>query len=282
MAFQLVAALPNGQQKSLLNRTEEQTMDHVLEFLREQTVTTRWGNRTQTRQAYELRIYETDPYDKKRSGQLADFLKRKRNVFPRFAKEAQKLLAPSPKARVFVVMPIQGDRFGKQSEQIVHREFNERFDVIERALQGFGCVAIRIDREAPLGGLVDNIKREIRRAQFVVADLTDERPSCYFEVGYAEALRKPVVFVASKESVVDPGAPTKIHFDIHQNVQFFSNHEELEAKLTNAVEQNRDTLLASAEISLAVEWQLRSTAESQRATLAAIRGAQPVVVVDDT
>jgi hypothetical protein len=140
-------------------------------------------------------------------------------------------------------MPIQGDRYGSQSEQNVFKEFNERFEVIEDVLQDFDCVAIRIDKEAPLGGLVERIKTEIRRARFLVADLTDERPSCYFEVGYAEALGRPVVFLASKESVMEPGMPTKVHFDIHQNVQFFTNHNELADKLRTAVERNRAKLV---------------------------------------
>ncbi len=94
-----------------------------------------------------------------------------------------------------------------------------------------------------MGSLVDRIKQEIRRSQFVVADLTDERPSCYFEVGYAEALQKPVIFVASKESVVAPGTDTKVHFDIHQNVQFFANHDELAKKVRDVIEKNREALL---------------------------------------
>jgi hypothetical protein len=32
------------------------------------------------------------------------------------------------------------------------------------------------------------VKEDIRRAHFVLADLTKERPSCYFELGLAEAL----------------------------------------------------------------------------------------------
>ncbi len=113
-------------------------------------------------------------------------------------------------------MPIQGDRYGTQSDQTVYREYNERFARIESVLQEFACVAIRIDKEQALSGLVDRIKEEIRRARFVVADLTDERPSCYFEVGYAEALGRPVIPIASKESVMSPGVKTKVHFDIHK------------------------------------------------------------------
>jgi hypothetical protein len=140
-------------------------------------------------------------------------------------------------------MPIQGDRYGTQSQQNIQREYDERFEVIEAVLQEFGCVAIRIDKESPLGGLVDRIKDEVRRARFLVADLTDARPSCYFEAGYADAQGKPLIYVASRESVMNPGDQTVIHFDIHQNVRFFTNHEQLAEELRAAVERNKERLL---------------------------------------
>jgi nucleoside 2-deoxyribosyltransferase len=115
------------------------------------------------------------------------------------------------------------------------------------------CYAIRIDKEAPLEGLVDRIKEEIRKANFIVADLTDERPSCYFEVGYAEALGVPVIHLASKQSVIYPGTDTKIHFDIHKNVNFFVNHKELEEKLRVSFQKNRERLLAPRTETSAVE-----------------------------
>ncbi|MGE5283184.1 MAG: hypothetical protein ACM3N0_12865 [Chloroflexota bacterium] len=146
-----------------------------------------------------------------------------------------------------MVMPIQGDRYGSQSEQSIHQEYDTRFERIEDTLQEFGCVSIRIDKESPLGGLVERIKDEIRRARFVVADLTDERPSCYFEAGYAEALGKPVIYIASRESIMHPGQSTQIHFDIHQNVKFFSNHDQLAEELRTAVERNEETLLQDPE-----------------------------------
>lgn len=246
-SFHIVAQLPNGHQKSVFNLSHEKALDTVVEFLRDGTLTTRWGNKTQTRQAYEFRVYETDEgYNKRTSGQFADFIKGKRNVFSRFQKEAESRV-PKKRTRVFVVMPIQGERYGTQSQQAVLREYNERFEMIEKTLGEYDCVAIRIDKEAPLGGLVDRIKQEIRRAEFIVADLTDERPSCYFEVGYAEALHRPIVFVASRESVVNPGEETKIHFDIHQNVQFFVNHEELAEKLRHTIEANKPKLLEPAD-----------------------------------
>jgi nucleoside 2-deoxyribosyltransferase len=115
------------------------------------------------------------------------------------------------------------------------------------------CYAIRIDKEAPLEGLVDRIKEEIRRANFVLADLTDERPSCYFEVGYAEALGVPVIYAASKQSVVSPGTETRIHFDIHKSINWFTNHEELGEKIRRAFNKNKQRLLAERPETSAVE-----------------------------
>jgi hypothetical protein len=241
--YQIQAQLPAGQAKTLSNRSHEEALEIVTEFVQDGTITSRWGNKTQTRQAYELRIYETQDRWNRRSGSLEDFIKGRRNAFPRLEREAKKRL-PQRRIRVFVIMPIQGDRYGSQSEQKVHKEYDERFQVIDNTLQEFGCVSIRIDKESPLGGLVARIKDEIRRANFVVADLTDERPSCYFEAGYAEALGKPVIYTASRESIMNPGTTTQIHFDIHQNVRFFSNHEQLEEELKTAVERNKDRLLA--------------------------------------
>ena len=174
-----------------------------------------------------------------------DLLKGKRNVFPRF----EKLVKQEPRytPRVFVVMPIQGDKYGTQTEQNILKEYDERFAAIEEALDDFDCVAIRIDKEQTLDEMVGRIKEEIRRARFVVADLTDARQSCYFEAGYADALGTPIIYMASKESVMEPGEETKIHFDIHQNVRFFTNHEELKEKLKGAIEKNRKRLLTRPE-----------------------------------
>lgn len=245
----LAAGQPGGQQKSIFNKTHDQALEIVTEYMQEGTITTRWGNETRTRQVLELRVFQTpDKYDKK-SGPFSEFAKGRRNVYARLEKEASQRL-PQNRPRVFVVMPIQGDQFGSQSEQQIKREYDERFQVMEEVLQEFGCVAIRIDKAQHLGDLVSRIKQEIQRAQFVVADLTDERPSCYYEVGFAEALGKPVVAVASRESIMEPGKETKIHFDVHANVRFFTNQAQLADELRAAVKGNEAVLLAESESDL--------------------------------
>jgi hypothetical protein len=102
---------------------------------------------------------------------------------------AEKILAKK-KVRVFFVTPIQGEKNGDQEQQRIRKEFDDRFEIVETIVGNYGGVAIRIDREHAMEDLVGRIKREIRDAKFVIADLTDERPSCYFEAGFAEALTR--------------------------------------------------------------------------------------------
>jgi len=243
MPFHAIAILSGNRQKTIPNKSEDQILSQVvIPFVSKGVITAKWGRTTQSYQVLELRIFETDTAWDKRTGPLADLIKRKRNQFPRFKEKAQKLLGKNS-PRVFVIMPIQGEKHGTQEDQRVYREYDERFVVVETVVAEFGGVAIRIDKEHPLEDLVSRIKKEIRDAAFIVAALTAERPSCYFEAGFAEALPRHVVYVASKESVLKPGTPTKIHFDIHMSVHFFTNHKELRDKLKSAIEKNRATLL---------------------------------------
>ena len=246
MPFHAIAILSGNRQKTIPNKTEDQVLSQiVLPFVSKGIITAKWGNKTQSYQVLELRIFETASAWDRRTGSLTDLIKRKRNQFPRFLEKAQNLLGKN-RPRVFVVMPIQGEKHGTQEDQRVYREYDERFVAMESVIAQHGGVAIRIDKEHPLEDTVGRIKKEIRDAAFIVADLTDERPSCYFEAGFAEAVPRPVVYVASKQSVLKPGTPTKIHFDIHMNVHFFTNHKELKEELGNAIEKNRASLFGEA------------------------------------
>lgn len=87
---------------------------------------------------------------------------------------------------------------------------------IETAAHAVELRAIRIDREEPEGYVTEAILSGIRRALFVVADLTFERPNCYFEAGYAKGAFRRVVFTCRNDH--DPRRPggsgtNKLHFD---------------------------------------------------------------------
>jgi hypothetical protein len=246
--YHAIATLSGGRRKSIVNKTDDQILtDYVIPFVRNGVIKARWGAKMQSYQVLELRVVATKkPWNKKSGKPLAKHIGHAINRFSWFEKRAHVALGTSAH-RVFIVMPIQGEQYGSQDEQRVWREYDSRFEAMEKLLGNYDAVAIRIDKEHTLDELVKRIKEEISRAKFVIADLTDERPSCYFEAGYAEALKKPILFVASKESVVNPKTHTKIHFDIHQNVYYFTNNKELRAKLKSALEKNKDFLFAPDE-----------------------------------
>jgi len=54
--------------------------------------------------------------------------------------------------------------------------------------------------------ITDQILFNLERSAVVLADLTGERPNCYYEAGYAHALQKEMIFTIKK------GQP--VHFDV--------------------------------------------------------------------
>lgn len=62
----------------------------------------------------------------------------------------------------------------------------------------------------------------ITQCNLVLADLSDERPSCYFELGLAEALRRPIALVAERG--------TRIHQTSYRHqVQYYGSIAEYAA-----------------------------------------------------
>ena len=85
--------------------------------------------------------------------------------------------------------------------------------VKDNALQPYVMVAR--EPEGPIG---NEILARIEAARLVIADLTNERPNCYYEVGYAHARGKKVIFSVREDH--NPRRPgrnpddPKVHFDL--------------------------------------------------------------------
>ena len=124
---------------------------------------------------------------------------------------------PAPqKGFLFVIM---GMMEGEDSLQDIHY-------AIINAARNAGYKAERADDKFKFMQINDKILNYINMAEVIVADLTFERPNCYYEVGYAHAKGKKVVLTARRG--------TKIHFDVSNfQVVMYDTVSELDRKLSN-------------------------------------------------
>jgi len=102
------------------------------------------------------------------------------------------LVQLAPKKKVFASMPFA-------------QQYDDTFLVaIEPASLANGAIAERVDHNGTAGPVVPQIRAMIKAAKVVVADLSDSRPNVLHEVGYAEALRKPVIQICSSSTSMLP------------------------------------------------------------------------------
>lgn len=78
-------------------------------------------------------------------------------------------------------------------------KFDKRFhDDFKPALKDAGFEAYRVDEDPAPDVLIDGIEDGIRRAPLVLADVTTDNPNVWYELGFAFALKKPVVLTCEE------------------------------------------------------------------------------------
>jgi hypothetical protein len=122
---------------------------------------------------------------------------------------------------VFVAMPFHGD------------EMRDVYSAIKDECSKLGLRTRRVDENIGSGFIIREITDLIERAEFIMFDLTHERPNVYYELGYAHGVgNEPLdILLIAKEG-------TNIHFDIAPlRIQFYKTTEHLRSIIASSLKE---------------------------------------------
>lgn len=86
----------------------------------------------------------------------------------------------------FVLMP-----FGKQFDDVY-------FNLISPVVRENGLTPLRADEMSGTGFIMEQIRSAIQQSRLCIADLTGNNPNVMYELGYAQAVSKPVVLLTDE------------------------------------------------------------------------------------
>lgn len=136
-----------------------------------------------------------------------------------FKDEAEHAQVQPKRDTAFVIMPIDPSK----------PELEDVLGAIKEVCQSFGIKAFRADEIEHQDRITNVILNEIGSCDILIADLSNERPNVYYEVGYAHALnKKPILYRRQG---------TQLHFDLSvHNVPEYRNITELRDMLRRRLE----------------------------------------------
>ena len=106
----------------------------------------------------------------------------------------------------FIIQPLS-DEYKKRCD-----------DTYKPAIRSAGLVPYRVDEhyEGSKKLIIDNIEEQIRRSLVCLADISEDNPNVWYEVGFAEGQNKSVILICEKQ------ARESLPFDMNQrNVYFY-------------------------------------------------------------
>ncbi len=126
----------------------------------------------------------------------------------------------SPKPFCFTVMPF---------EQLLDDVYNL---AIKAACNENDVFCERVDKQIFTEKITDRIINQISKADFLIADMSNENPNVFYEVGYAHALNKPLVFITQSiedipfdlkdypHILYDPNDISKLKDDLNEKIKY--------------------------------------------------------------
>ncbi|HHE31924.1 MAG TPA: hypothetical protein ENL07_04690 [Chlorobaculum parvum] len=120
----------------------------------------------------------------------------------------------------------------------VGQEMDDIYSAIKSECVKIGLRPVRVDENTGSGFVIKEIKDLIEKAEFIIVDLTNEKPNIYYELGYAHGVGNEAqdILLLAKEN-------TTLHFDIAPlRVQFYTSTDHLRKIVnTNLKEMMRVT-----------------------------------------
>jgi hypothetical protein len=128
--------------------------------------------------------------------------------------------------------------------------FDRRYeDVLSPAIKNANLEPYRVDRDAAVSIPIESIEDGIQNSVVCLADISLDNPNVWFEVGYAIAARKEVVFICSEER------KTPFPFDVqHRTITKYAtssprDFKELGQKITQRLKAIEKTSKAVGKVS---------------------------------
>lgn len=108
----------------------------------------------------------------------------------------------SQSKRVFVIQPFSP-------------EFDAAYQLIRAAAQGAVVETWRLDQVAVAGSITEQLYQGIETSDLIICDITHSNPNVMYELGYAHALRKPVILISQRSE--------HMPFDVRSVLTLFYN-----------------------------------------------------------
>jgi hypothetical protein len=118
---------------------------------------------------------------------------------------------------VFVIMSFKG------------QDMDDVYSAIRDECQKLQLRPVRVDENVGSGFVIREITDLIERSEFIICDLTNERPNVYYELGYAHGVGNEAsdILLIAKDGAT-------LHFDIAPlRVQFYRSTEHLRSILAS-------------------------------------------------